>query len=762
MDPVGHPLLGSAVELAESASLVLTGRISLSAHSWLADHAIGEAVFLPGTALVDIALAAGSRVDCPTVAELVIVAPLPLPGRADVQLQVTVGGRIVQASGRWPFTPGTPAATRGPVTCAACSTEDSGHGAVAADMQAGTWPPAGAVREDITGLYSELAQAGYQYGPAFCGLRAVWRLGSDIYAEACLPDGRAADRGFGVHPALLDAVLHAVIGRALASSEHPAGNEIRLPFSWNGVRLRAAHGSVVRARISPVSKDTVEVVATDASGSAAVLIDRLTFRRVNVAQLSAAAKAAGSSAGGELLTMDWVPVSPRGDAGAGRWAVVGADPLGVAGLLDADSYPDLTELATRLANGAPVPAAVVVTAAPGSGNVPAMVRELCAAVLGVLRQWLSAGPLGGARLVIVTRGAVSSVPEDAAAAGAAGLPGAAVWGLVRSAQAEGPGRFVLIDTDGTPESATVLSAAIASGEPQIALRGGRALVPRLGRLSRDPVPRSAADGTGVSLADGLVLVTGGTGTLGGLVARHLVSVHGVRELVLASRRGPGAPGAGRLAADLAGLGAVVRVVACDVASRDAAAGLLYRAGHGLVGVVHCAGALDDAVIGSLTEQRLVSVLASKADAAWHLHELTAGKDLAMFAVFSSAAGVLGSPGQGNYAAANAFLDALACRRRADGLPGVSLAWGLWEQASGMTGHLDQRDLARLRRVGLAPLSSARGLELFDAGLAGSAPAVVAARIDIAALAAQARRGVLARSARGPGSRLGKSRDGAQR
>ena len=249
------------------------------------------------------------------------------------------------------------------------------------------------------------------------------------------------------------------------------------------------------------------------------------------------------------------------------------------------------------------------------------------------------------------------------------------------------------------------------------------------------------------LGDGPVLVTGGTGTLGGVVARHLVAKHGAGELVLASRRGPGAPGAGVLAADLAGRGATVRIAACDTADKEALAGLITGSGP-LAGVVHCAGVLDDGTVGSLTARRFDAVLAPKADGAWYLHELTAGMDLGMFALFSSAAGTLGNPGQANYAAANAFLDALAARRRALGQAGVSLAWGFWEQISELTGEMGQADLARLRRAGSVPLTSAEGMELFDAGVAGPDPAVVAAGFDTAALAAQARAGTLLAVLRG--------------
>ncbi|MGR3939713.1 type I polyketide synthase, partial [Streptomyces sp. BRA346] len=240
-------------------------------------------------------------------------------------------------------------------------------------------------------------------------------------------------------------------------------------------------------------------------------------------------------------------------------------------------------------------------------------------------------------------------------------------------------------------------------------------------------------------AEGTVLVTGASGTLGGLVARHLVAERGVRHLFLVSRRGAEAPGAPELGAELAELGAEVRWAACDVADRDALAAALATvpAEHPLTGVVHTAGVLDDGVIGSLTPDRLAKVLRPKVDAAWNLHELTATTDLSAFVVFSSAAGVFGNPGQGNYAAANAYVDALAQHRRARGLAGTSLAWGLWADSSAMTGALDDADVSRMSRGGVAALSAAEGLELFDAARGAGEALLVPVRLDLAAVRAEA-------------------------
>ncbi|GAA3444563.1 hypothetical protein GCM10018955_40010 [Planomonospora venezuelensis] len=361
---------------------------------------------------------------------------------------------------------------------------------------------------------------------------------------------------------------------------------------------------------------------------------------------------------------------------------------------------------------------VVIPCAGGREDVPAALRRLAAQALDAIQD----PRLAESRLMFVTR------PGDVA--------GAAVWGLVRSAQTEQPGRFVLAEV---PDGYADWSRIAAVGEPQVRVVDGRILVPRLARREAPAEPAPALWGT--------VLVTGGTGGLGALVARHLVARHGVRDLLLVSRRGPLAPGAGELVAELEGLGARVAVAACDVSDRGALAAVL--AGVRLGGVVHAAGVLDDALVQDLAPGRLDTVLAPKADAAWYLHELTCDHPVTAFVLFSSLAGVLGNAGQGNYAAANAFLDALAVHRRGQGLAAVSVAWGLWEtDGSGMTGGLGPADLARLARAGIAPLSVEQGLGLFDAALAGDDAVVVAARWDTAGLRARAENGDLPPMLRG--------------
>jgi polyketide synthase 12 len=248
--------------------------------------------------------------------------------------------------------------------------------------------------------------------------------------------------------------------------------------------------------------------------------------------------------------------------------------------------------------------------------------------------------------------------------------------------------------------------------------------------------------------DGTVLITGGTGGLGAVFARHLVSAYGARRLLLVSRRGPAAAGAAELVAELAESGAEAQVVACDVADRDQLAALLGSLEHPLTAVVHAAGVLDDGLVEALTPDRLARVMRPKLDAALHLDELTAGMDLSAFVLFSSVAALIGSPGQANYAAANAALDALAARRRTEGRPATSLAWGLWADATGMTGGLGVAEVARLARMGVGALSTAEGLGLFDAARRLDAALLVPVRLDPAALRTQARAGMLPALLRG--------------
>ncbi|TDV49774.1 type I polyketide synthase [Actinophytocola oryzae] len=691
-----HPMLGAAVDLADGQGTVLTGQLSLATHPWLADHALLGTTLAPGTALVELAWQAGRHVGCPHIDELVLHVPLVVADPVRVQVRVGAGTGGPREVGVY----SQPVAAAGDTwVCHASGTvapaEEPGAGW-------GAWPPTGAAEVDVDGVYDVLAGRGFEYGPTFRGLHAAWRRGDEVFAEVALPDADAAER-FGLHPALLDAALHA---GALRGGDLPPGGARwgGLPFAWTGVALHAAGARALRVRLAPVpGSDAVTVAVADEFGRPVATVASLAFRQADLSQVSPPAP---------LYHVGWTPVVVEHGTSAGDWAVLGVDRL-AAGV---PAYQDVAAIATLDT----VPATVV-------ADLPAVdaVREAAGAALALVRSWLAEPTLANTRLVLVT--------HDAVAVGARESPNpasASVWGLLRSTQSEHPGRFVLVDTD--PASApAVLVDAVESGEPQVAVRAGNVYVPRL-------VTVAARTGAAIE-PSGTVLVTGGTGELGGAVARHLVAAHGVRSLLLTSRRGADADGATDLAAELTALGASVRIAACDVGDRAAVAALLdtVPAEHPLTAVVHAAAALDDGMVETQTPQRLDNVLRAKVDGALHLHELTRALPLSAFVLFSSIAGTLGSVGQANYAAANAFLDALAQRRRAEGLPAVSVAWGLWETRSELTDKLDTADEARLRRVGLAGLPTGQALAMFDAALESPHSDVVAVRVDRPALQALA-------------------------
>ncbi|MGW2255862.1 SDR family NAD(P)-dependent oxidoreductase, partial [Kitasatospora sp. NPDC001660] len=700
--------LEHVVRLAEDDTVLLTGRIGTTPHPWTADHRVRGTAVVPGTALLDWAVRAGDEAGCPTVAELTELAPLPLPEQGTVDLQLTVGP--AGADGRRPLTvharpTGAPDDT--PWTRHATGTLT---GADAAGTPVADWPPADAQAVDA------VEPAGAGYGERFRTVLARWRRGDELFAEVALPEEhRTETAGFRVHPALLQALL-----AGLPAGTDPAGTDPAQPADWRGVTVHATGAALLRVRLTPAADGTHALTAADADGAPVLTAEAVTVRPIAADRLASAAD--------PLHAVDWIPVKAPADHGDDL-AVLGADDA-LAAALGARAYADLAALTAALDAGEPAPGTVVhrLSAADDGDPVAATHRSVRAAH-GLARAWLGEPRLADARLALLTHGAETTAPDDDVTA----LAQAAAHGLIRSAQSENPGRFLLVDLDGDPAPEAALRAALAvPDEPRLAVRGGEVTAPRL----------RPANGTGESRAwswnpAGTVLITGGTGTLGALVARHLVTEHGVRHLLLTGRRGPDAPGATELLADLAALGADTRVAACDTADRAALDALLATvpAEHPLTGVVHAAGVLHDGLLESLTDDQLTEVLRPKADAAWNLHEVTSHLDLSAFVLFSSFAATAGGPGQANYAAANAFLDALAHRRRAEGRPAVSLAWGYWGESSGMTSTLDAVDIARFARSGMLPLTAGQGLALLDAASAVDRPHLVPVRLDRHALAA---------------------------
>ncbi|ONM46042.1 hypothetical protein B0T46_25230 [Nocardia donostiensis] len=1069
-----HPLVAAVVPAPETGGVTLTGRVSVQTHPWLADHTVAGTVLFPGTGFVEWVHRAGVEIGTPVIGELTLLEPLPLPAETAVCVQTVVGGpgddggRTVGVYARPDGEPDADWTLHAQGRLIRSEDIHTPPGDLA------HWPPA-AEPIDIDGVYDELRDAGYGYGPVFQGLRAVWRRGTDLFVDAWLPETVADGNDYAIHPALLDAVLHAL------ALDGPRTSML-LPFSWSAITIHTTGVSAVRAHLTRDASDSITVHAVDPSGRPVLSIESLTLRPFPAGQTTRI-PARG------LHTLSWtevpLPAAPAQPATVRPWPA------------DAPGAPH---------SPGPVVWVLDLTRPDGSGDTVTDTHHRTHRVLAVLQRFTTDTAYHGHALLIITRGAVSVDGEDIG-----DLPGAAVWGLVRTAQAEEPGRITVIDIDaaarrdqlpqlttlhepqlavrGTalyaprlippPEGALVVPAQrrdhthgstfrrdrraglgtrvdlcghvasaqrniveprlpdaehaeqcrhdapdqpwrlesvgdgtvdgliavaypavtgeLAAGQVRIAVRaaglnfrdlliclgmypdphalvGGEAagvvvevgpgvvrfapgdrvmglvvegvgpvvvvderllipvpsgwlfaeaagvpvafatalyglrelaevspgdrvlihaatggvgmaavqlarvwgaevfvtasrgkwdtlrgmgfdddhiadsrslgfeqrflsvtdgagvdvvldclagdfvdaslrLLPRGGRFIemgktdiRDP-EQVAAEYPGVvyrafdlleagpdrisyllseiaamlsdgrlhplpvrcwdihhapaafrsfaqtrhigklvltvpapHLAEGTVIVTGGTGGLGAQFAWHLVTAYGVRSLMLVSRSGATATGVAEATAELAELGARVTVVACDVSDRAEVERLLAAVPSDapLTGIVHAAGVLDDGTLPSLTPDRVDTVLAPKADAAWYLHELTRNLDLAMFVLFSSAAGVLGAPGQGNYAAANAFLDALAVHRRSIGLPAASIAWGLWASSTGMTGHLSDTGALRLGTA----LSLGEGLALFDAAVGSALPTVTALRMDRAALTAHARAGTL--------------------
>ena len=1038
LETADHAMLGPVIQPVDSDTFLLTARISPSTHTWLTDHVVRGVTVVPGSLFVELALKGGIVAGAPHIDELIIENPLMFADGQAVQLQVSVGA--ADESG-----------TRA-VSVHSRPTNDDGEndepwsrhasGTLSAEVPEptpvpGSWPPIGAVEIDVTHLYDDLADIGYQYLPSFQNLRAAWylgaELGQEVVAELAVDNEQAsAAANYGLHPVLLDSVFH-----ALGAGELTDGQG-QVPFHWSDVSLYKPGCRALRVWVKLIGEDTISITATDQTGAPVARVESLHLRAFSMEALAAMRSAANDDS---LLALEWVAPdeSDEDTPSTDGWAVVGAGEL--ADALAADgvtAHADLAAIET-------VPPVVLVPAATATA-APADVRVETLRVLEILQAYLADDRFADTTLVAVTTGAAAASAGERVR----DLAGSAVWGLLRSAQTENPERFAIVDLGNGDVTLAAVAAALATGEPQAAVRNGTVLVPRLARRTPgldepadartwrlhtegktiadlelipetrfdDPIPatgvrvavracalnfrdvfnvlglapminglgqegagivlevgssvtnckpgdrvigmfkgsigpetvteavmvaplpdgmsfaegattplvyttayhglhilagmkpgerllvhaaaggvghaairlaqrhgvevfgtaskgkwdvlramgldddhigdsrsldfeekfRATTGGEGVDIVlnsltgefieasyrllraggrflemgvadlrdaderaqaypgtrylpfelfgapveeivpgwnaaaglvasgdapplpftawdvhrsrdafqffsqakqigkvvitvprpldeNGTVLVTGGTGTLGAALARHLVTTQGVRHLVLTSRRGLAAAGAPELAAELSSLGADVRIEACDAADRDALAALLdgIAAEHPLTAVIHTAGVVDDGVIASQNEEKLVTTLRPKVDAAWNLHELTLGADLSAFVLFSSAAGIMGGPGQSNYAAANSYLDALAQHRKDLGLPATSVAWGVWAEKSGMTEHLDEADIARMARSGMRPIEIDEGMGMFDDAVGGDHPVLLGVPLDSGAL-----------------------------
>ncbi|GAB2965466.1 type I polyketide synthase [Streptomyces heilongjiangensis] len=478
----GHPLLGAAVTVAGTGTLLLTGRLGLDTHPWLADHAVGGTVLVPGTALLELALHAASRHHTPArtalrVGELVLQAPLVLPATGGVRIQVVVGEPDTDGRSAFRVASRPEAADGDDWTTHADGVLDTG--AAQPDTGPGTgtsWPPTGATPLDTDSLYPGFAAAGFAYGPTFQGVRRAWRHGDDVYAEVALPASVTDADAFALHPALADAALHAAVFAGGPAAE--TAGEGRLPFVWDGVTLHATGATALRVRITPTGPDSFALTLADPTGGPVADIRSLTVR----AAPGPTAPTPAAAPDRDLLLPGWeeVPLPAEPAAPADRWALVG-DPGGLPRLPGAAHHPD-TASAARDADQVVVvlDAALPPGTEPGDPDAVTAVHTATRRALDTVRRWSADD--SGARLTVLLRGAARVGDDDPAPDPVA----AAVWGLLSSAAHENPDRITVVDWDGDDASASVLARATAHPEPRLALRAGTLHAPRLVPLTRDP------------------------------------------------------------------------------------------------------------------------------------------------------------------------------------------------------------------------------------------------------------------------------------
>jgi acyl transferase domain-containing protein/D-arabinose 1-dehydrogenase-like Zn-dependent alcohol dehydrogenase/acyl carrier protein len=777
-----HPLLGASVPLAEGSGRLFTGRLSLQSSPWLADHAALGVAVLPGGAFLELALYAGVQVGCELVEELTLRAPLTIDERGGVQLQVTLGepgeaGRRTiciyarpeadaEDDGETEIAWTQHAEGRLAPTDGAAGEAAGGLDEMAA-FAAAAWPPSDAESIEIEGLYERQAELGLDRGPAFSGLRALWRRGDELFAEVSLPEEQRGGAAlFGLHPALLDAAMQG-LAVGLAGDRGRDGG-LWLPSHWVGVELHATGATALRVRLALSGPDSASLLAVDEAGAPVA-----SMRSLVASELSPEQFAGGHvSRRDSLFHLEWMERPALSARAAGEdWAMLGAGSEELASALTAavagDStgdglrrYRDLAAVGEAVDAGAAAPAMVLVRCPADAGDESqpadtlddrvaggdsrvASVRGTDTAdeladralaslerILGLMREWLADERFVDSRLVLVSSHALATCSDEALE-----LASAPIWGLVRSAQTENPGRFVLVDIDTDAASLSMLPAALALDEPQLAIRRGTVRIPRLARGMANAAEEAPGPGVPAFAEGGTVLISGGVHGVGGALARHLVVDRGVRRLLLAGCAEDVNETPSELAAELTELGAEVTVVSWEIADRAQLAALIAStpAEHPLCAVLHTVQVPEDGVIGSLTPELLARMLAPQLRYALRLHELSRELELGAFMLFCGVAGTLGSSGRGGGAAAGAFVEALIHERRSQGLAGTAIAWEAGSSAV---------------PAGLGALSVDEGVELFDAMCAAGVGLGLAARLDHSALRSQARAGMLPAPLRG--------------
>ncbi|WP_106685696.1 type I polyketide synthase [Streptomyces violaceusniger] len=726
LNPTGHPLLGGGVEIAGTELSLFTNVVATDQPEWVQEHRVMDTVLLPGTAFFEVIRAAGDAAHEGEwdVSDVVFAWPLVIAPGAPVRMQVTVGPAIGETRPVKVYS--APESEDGAWQLHVEGSLTPAEAAGAATATAGTLPPRGAEPLDVPALYRELDSVGYGFGPKFRGIKEAWQTEGVVWARVALSEStQQSAAGYVLHPALLDSAMQSLL--MTQRLRNPDSDDVFVPFEAERLSVRVKGLAEIWVRVAEFELGDGEFWGSldihDSDGSHVGHLHRLHARRMDRAVLR---RLAAVGVDRFQFDVDWRHVDTENVELGGSWGM----------LTPAGDVPWAREVKTLLARAGIQMIKVqdledaedldgLVCLWDSDAEVPDQAHAFAARALEQLQEAI--GTEFRTPLVWVTRHAVGTGADDMVSGPGAGP----LWGLMRTARNEHPELSLrLIDIGEEEADRKALPAALMlEAEPECAIRDGEVLVPQLLRAGeKASVPAQQRQ---FVRPDGAVLVSGGVGDLGRRVVGWLAGTHGVRDLVLTSRRGMETPGAQSLVDELSELGATATVVACDAADRDdvAAVMALFSEKRPLRGVVHAAGVLDDGVLTDLTPERLDAVFRPKVDGLWHLHELTQDMELDFFVMFSSISSVMGTPGQGNYAAANAFLDALAHLRRAKGLPAASVAFGPWE-GDGMAAGLSEFDRARFAQLGLDRLAPDEGLELLELAVRSGLALTMAAALDL--------------------------------
>ena len=799
-EPWNHPLLGAPFSSpAHPGARFWEGALCPEALPYLSDHRVEDAIVLPAAACIEMALAAARQAHG--------AGPHTLEDVAFREALVFSGGEARTAhfvlSDQEPGLPASPSAPSpgpagGPAT-ASFQLFSRGHGdASAADswtlhasgrIRVSTEPsppppseaPEGIQRRaaaEISGeaYYEALAAWGLLYGPSFRGVKRVWSGVDEAVSLVRLPEALAPEAGaYALHPALLDAALHASLAPLLALD--PGGPFVPVHIRHLRVHRPAAGEVWSHAQLRPgagegASSFEADVRLLDATGQ--VLVEVLGLRLHRLAK----APSPRESDDEALLALEWQRAeAPRSQHGAaakkrGSWLLLadeggvaaevqslleergesvvravragGARPAGEGSLVVDPASPEAFDALLRGAFGDGEPCRGVVhlwsleTAAADEAQTPeapdAALLDGCVSALHLVQALTRTRWRDAPRLWLVTRGAQAAGADRTAPVAAFQAP---LWGLGQTLTYEHPELYctrIDLSPGGLAAEARALVEELgaAPGEEQVALRPEGRYVARLVRRAAAGAVAPAAPRP--LRSDGAYLITGGLGGLGLSLGRWLVE-RGARHLVLVGRRGATEPAQLDAIAAMEAAGAQVIVARADVADRAELARVLddVRARMPpLRGVIHAAGVLEDGLVAQQDRERFRRVMAPKVQGAWNLHTLTLteaeGLPLDFFVLYSSVASLLGSPGQSNYAAANAFLDALAHLRKARGLPALSINWGNFAGVG--LAAAEERRGARLAQRGMGPLRAERAHALLGRLLGGDAAQIGVAPLDL--------------------------------